>query len=144
MTAGHQFGVGTDLAHPSMVKDVDPVSRADARKPMRDQQHGSVGGELPDPLIHRVFGPRIQRCGRLVADQQVGRAEEASRHGDALPLPAGELVAAEECLSKQCPVALWKLSCDLVGPRRGCGRSDLPVAASLASKCCGAASWASA
>jgi hypothetical protein len=70
------------------VQDVDNIRVPDVREPMRDQDRGRPTLPVPDRLEQRIFRPRVQGRGRLIHDDELGIAEEATRRRDALPLPA--------------------------------------------------------
>src|SRR5262249_30615806 len=76
------------------VQDVDVVGVADGVVPVRDQQHGPSPVEGADAGEQVVLGPRVQRRGRLVQDDQRRVADESPRECDPLPLPDGQVTAA--------------------------------------------------
>ena len=62
---------------------------------MGDEHGGFAGHDLLEFSIHRRLLQRVQRRGRLVEVDHVAGAIDGAGHGDALPVAAGQLHAAE-------------------------------------------------
>ncbi len=58
----------------------------------QDQRHVALGHQVADQVQDLLLDGHVQRGGGLVGDQQVGPAGQRHGDGDALALPARELV----------------------------------------------------
>ena len=84
----------------------DAVGAANGRESMGNQQGRLAAREFGKALEDFVFGPRVERRGRLVEDQHVGVAHRGAGDRDLLPLAAGQFEAGLEAPSDQLVVAL--------------------------------------
>ena len=62
-------------------------------QPVRDHQRGAVLAQLGDRFLHMPLGFGIERCGRLVEQDDRRILDQRARDRDALALAAGELQA---------------------------------------------------
>ena len=75
----HQHAVGVLRDHAQVVRD-------------QDERHAALGHQVADEVQNLLLHGHIQRRGGLVGNQQVGPAGQRHGDGDALALPARELV----------------------------------------------------
>ena len=98
--------------HPALLHDADVVAHeADDGQVVADEQVGQtvfvlqVAHQVEDLRLHR----HVECRGRLVADDEVGLADEGTGDGDALALATGELVGV-------LPVCIPTASCRMPDP----------------------------
>ena len=101
-----QLVVRAPLHHPSRVEHHDLVRVAHGGQTVRDHQHGPLGHEPVDRLLHQPLRLGVQRAGGLVEDQDGRVAEQRPGDRDPLPLAAREPGPA---LAEQRVVALRQL-----------------------------------
>ena len=87
------------------------ASRAEA---VGDDDGGAAGGDLHEPLVHRLLLQRVDRRRRFVQQDRVVLAKQPARDRQPLPLSEREVVGAE--LPRQGPVGRHKSE-----NRRGAG-----------------------
>src|SRR4051812_20292984 len=92
----HELHMASMLRHAAVLEDVDPIGRHHAREPMRDQQDRPAGRQGPDLREEITLRAGVERCRRLVEDQEVTATVERPREGEALPLADRQLVSSEE------------------------------------------------
>lgn len=103
---GEQLGVGAGLPHqlcvrallddPAAVHDQDPIGVADGREAVRDEQHGATRGQRSQPLEQVVLSSWVQRCRRLIQDQEPAVSVERPGQRDPLPLATRQVGAVLE------------------------------------------------
>ena len=69
-----------------MVKDDDAVKAGNGREPMGDDEHDHVGEGFSDGLLDLLICLKVNACGGLVCDDNVGIAKHGAGHGEQLPL----------------------------------------------------------
>src|SRR6266850_751918 len=92
----HQLVMRSAFLNPAFVKDVDAVRRADAREAMRDEQHGPPAEKVAHTREEVMLGARVERCGRLVENDERRVSEERAGEGDPLPLADRDISSAHE------------------------------------------------
>ena len=77
------------------------VGHANTGKAMGYEDRGLALAPFLEPLEDLEFGPRIQRCRRLIEDQHLGLVHVGAADGNVLPFPAGKLDAVFQEISNQ-------------------------------------------
>src|SRR4051794_39989257 len=93
---GDQGFVGAFFDDFAVAQDVDAVGFADAREAVRDEQDGAAREQFADRGEELVLGLGVEGGGGFVEDHEGRVAEEEAGQGDALPLAAAEVRAADE------------------------------------------------
>ena len=76
------------------LEHVNAVSVAHGREAVGDDEAGAADDQLLERALDRRLGFVVDGAGGLVQDQDARVADDGARQGDALALPAGELLAA--------------------------------------------------
>jgi len=90
--------MAAQLGDMTAVQHRDPVRLAHGREPVRDHHRGEPGGQLEEPAVERGLGPHVELSGRLIQDEHprtASRRIQRAGQRDPLPLPAGQVSAAE-------------------------------------------------
>ena len=106
------------LKHPAATEHDDLLGVAQAGQAMRDHQQRAPGRQHRQGLLDGRLGLRVGRGGGFVQHQDGGIGQQRAGDGQALPLAAGQRLAAVQ----HGGVALGQLfdaRVDLRGPRRG-------------------------
>ena len=103
-----------DLARRSLLNESAAAQNGNMRRPVADdaeivrhQKHGQVilPAHLVDEVEHFGLHRHVERCGRLVGDQEGRIAEQRQRDHDALIEPAGKLMR----VNAETPSRLWNV-----------------------------------
>lgn len=122
---GEQVVESALLGNAAAIKDDDAVRDAGVGQAVADEDGGAAGGEGLEPGVDAVFGAGVHGCGGFVEDQDGCVAVEGTGDGDALPLAAGQVVAAPPGAGERGVQAVRECGDDGVGAgggRRGVHR----------------------
>jgi hypothetical protein len=89
-----QLLVATSLHYAALIDHQYLVRIPDRREPVGDDERGAPGKHGLERSLQGGFRFRIKVGGSFVQNDDVGCLEQQSSDGDALPLPAGQSVAA--------------------------------------------------
>ncbi len=112
----------------ALVEHYDPVGYGNVGEAVRDQKDGPVLGQVPQAGEHMMFGSGVQRGGGLIHHQQAGFPVKGPGQDDALPLPTGQLVAAEPFAGQEGVEARTEGGQHVRGSGRLAGRHERGVA----------------
>src|SRR5450755_2298818 len=93
----------------------DAIGHAHAGKAVRYQYHGLAVAQILEALEHLEFRTRVERCRRLVEDQELRVAHVGTGNRDLLPLAAGKIDSAAEALADNLIVSFRELPDELIG-----------------------------
>lgn len=87
--------MGALLGNTALIQDKGAVGTSSGAEAVGDEDDGTAFAQEAELLVRGPFGVRVEGRGRFVTDwkRRVG-AEEGPRDGEALPLAAGEVMAA--------------------------------------------------
>src|SRR5579884_3120388 len=91
---GQQFVVGSLLYQAAFIDNDDAVGVADGTHAVGDNEGGAALCQTFQGLLDQRLGLVVERGGWLVHEQNAGLAQEHTRDGEPLPLPAGEALPA--------------------------------------------------
>ena len=69
----------------------DPIGMHNRRKSVRDYHSGAPLAEFRDSLLDVMLGFRVERCCRLIEQDDRSILDQGARDRDPLSLPAGQL-----------------------------------------------------
>ena len=101
--------VGSLLRDGPVLQDQDAVRHPNGGKAMRNEDGHFILSQLGETIKDFVFGPRVQRCRRLVENQQLRIAQIGACESHLLPFAAGKVHSARESATKHLIVMPRKL-----------------------------------
>ncbi len=115
------------LDDPPAVHHVNHVGVHRCREPVRDDDRGAAKRELAETLEPVCFGPRIERAGGLVENDNRCASQKRARERDALPLADAELRSTREPTAQQRLLLVRQARNDLFGAGSANSGVDLSV-----------------
>ena len=108
--------MGADIGDGAAVQDQDAVGAAHRGDTLGNDDLCGIGPRRLQRLIEICLCPQVERAGRIVKDQDLGRLEDGAGNAQALFLAAGKAHAA---LGHQRVIAVGRLFDKIRGRGRG-------------------------